>query len=265
MGKSSEAFRTISEVSDILQVPQHVLRFWETRFTQVKPVKRAGGRRYYRPGDVALLAGIRKLLHEDGLTIRGVQKVLREKGVRHVASLVPVALGDEAIETAGPHGTWQDVPAQRADAPPALQPAPDDLPADPDDTSWPPSPDPEPASAAGKQPRAAAANRDSSRDDTPTLPFEETGAPLPIAPRPPRPGLPGGRAPGSNPDSSESRTIPEAGALSPAQTDLRRVARLLRAMDKARGKPSPDGLQRAYRRLVALRERLDQDPTEKRG
>jgi DNA-binding transcriptional MerR regulator len=85
--KSAEAFRTISEVSQELDVPQHVLRFWESRFTQVKPVKRAGGRRYYRPDDVDLLKGIRALLYTDGLTIKGVQKVLKERGLRHVAEL----------------------------------------------------------------------------------------------------------------------------------------------------------------------------------
>lgn len=88
MEKSPEAFRTISEVADLLETPAHVLRFWESRFPQIRPVKRAGGRRYYRPGDVALLAGIKKLLHDDGLTIRGVQKILREQGIRHVAGLV---------------------------------------------------------------------------------------------------------------------------------------------------------------------------------
>ena len=82
--KSPEAFRTISEVADELDVPQHVLRFWETRFTQVKPLKRGGGRRYYRPEDVMLLRGIRRLLYEDGMTIKGVQKVLRERGVKSV-------------------------------------------------------------------------------------------------------------------------------------------------------------------------------------
>jgi resuscitation-promoting factor RpfA len=87
--KSPEAFRTISEVAEWLGVPTHVLRFWESRFSQVKPVKRAGGRRYYRPADMELLGGIRKLLHEDGMTIRGVQKLLREKGVRHVAEMAP--------------------------------------------------------------------------------------------------------------------------------------------------------------------------------
>ncbi|HAA91300.1 MAG TPA: MerR family transcriptional regulator [Rhodospirillaceae bacterium] len=80
--KSADAFRTISEVSGELDVPQHVLRFWETKFTQVKPMKRGGGRRYYRPDDVALLMAIRALLYDDGYTIRGVQRLLREKGVR---------------------------------------------------------------------------------------------------------------------------------------------------------------------------------------
>jgi DNA-binding transcriptional MerR regulator len=86
-GKSPEAFRTISEVSVELDVPQHVLRFWETRFSQVRPIKRAGGRRFYRPEDVALLRGIRSLLYSDGYTIKGVQKVLRDKGWRHVAEM----------------------------------------------------------------------------------------------------------------------------------------------------------------------------------
>lgn len=87
MDKSPDAFRTISEVADFLETPAHVLRFWESRFPQIKPVKRAGGRRYYRPADVALLAGIRQLLHQDGMTIRGVQKILRDQGVRHVIGL----------------------------------------------------------------------------------------------------------------------------------------------------------------------------------
>ncbi len=87
MDKSPDAFRTISEVADQLETPAHVLRFWESRFPQIRPVKRAGGRRYYRPSDVALLTGIKRLLHDEGLTIRGVQKILRDHGVRHVAGL----------------------------------------------------------------------------------------------------------------------------------------------------------------------------------
>ena len=80
--KSPEAFRTISEVSKDLAIPQHVLRFWETKFMQIKPIKRGGGRRYYRPEDVQLLKGIKNLLYNDGYTIRGVQKVIKENGTR---------------------------------------------------------------------------------------------------------------------------------------------------------------------------------------
>lgn len=96
MAKSPEAFRTISEVAELLGVPAHVLRFWETRFPQIRPVKRAGGRRYYRPSDVALLGGIRFLLHDQGVAIRGVQKMLREQGVRHVGGLADRELLREA-------------------------------------------------------------------------------------------------------------------------------------------------------------------------
>jgi len=86
LGKAPEAFRTISEVAEELDVPKHVLRFWETKFTQVKPMKRGGGRRYYRPEDVDLLRGIRTLLHDEGYTIRGLQRVLRQQGVNYVKS-----------------------------------------------------------------------------------------------------------------------------------------------------------------------------------
>jgi DNA-binding transcriptional MerR regulator len=97
MNKSPEAFRTISEVAEQLDVPAHVLRFWETRFAQVKPVKRGGGRRYYRPDDVRLLRGIRGLLYDDGMTIKGVQKILREQGVRHVIALGTQVDGQDAV------------------------------------------------------------------------------------------------------------------------------------------------------------------------
>lgn len=84
MDKAPDAFRTISEVADDLDIPQHVLRFWETRFTQIKPMKRSGGRRYYRPDDVDLLRGIRRLLYGEGYTIRGVQRILKEQGIKAV-------------------------------------------------------------------------------------------------------------------------------------------------------------------------------------
>jgi DNA-binding transcriptional MerR regulator len=95
MGKAADAFRTISEVADWLDVPAHVLRFWESKFTQIKPVKRAGGRRYYRPADMTLLGGIKVLLHDQGMTIKGAQKYLRENGIQQVSYLSP-PLDDEA-------------------------------------------------------------------------------------------------------------------------------------------------------------------------
>ncbi len=97
MAKSRDAFRTISEVAEWLETPAHVLRFWESKFTQIKPVKRAGGRRYYRPADMELLGGIKQLLHEDGMTIKGVQKVLREHGVRHVSSLNATSVDEDGV------------------------------------------------------------------------------------------------------------------------------------------------------------------------
>ena len=124
--KSPDAFRTISEVSDILDEEPHVLRFWETKFTQIRPVKRSGGRRYYRTGDVALLAGIRFLLRDRGMTIKGTQRLLREKGVRYVAGLAPDAPFDpdlivtdvpapaQIVELDGHRPTRALVPAPRA-------------------------------------------------------------------------------------------------------------------------------------------------------
>ena len=89
MSKSADAFRTISEVAEWLDLPTHVLRFWESKFLQIKPVKRAGGRRYYRPRDMQLIGGLKTLLHDDGMTIRGAQKLLKENGVQHVIDLSP--------------------------------------------------------------------------------------------------------------------------------------------------------------------------------
>jgi DNA-binding transcriptional MerR regulator len=87
LDKAPDAFRTISEVAEDLDIPQHVLRFWETRFSQIKPMKRSGGRRYYRPDDVDLLRGIRRLLYGEGYTIRGVQRILKEHGIGSVQRL----------------------------------------------------------------------------------------------------------------------------------------------------------------------------------
>jgi DNA-binding transcriptional MerR regulator len=103
MAKSADAFRTISEVSAELDVPKHVLRFWEQRFKQLKPLKRGGGRRYYRPEDVELIKGIKALLNRDAYTIRGVQRILKEQGVELVKR---VAKGDAtALITAVPQSS----------------------------------------------------------------------------------------------------------------------------------------------------------------
>lgn len=104
--KSPDAYRTISEVAEDLDLPQHVLRFWETRFSQIRPLKRSGGRRYYRPADVELLKGIRYLLYGEGYTIKGVQRILKEQGPKAVQSLVQ-----------GPGGEGAGVPYLEAAAP----------------------------------------------------------------------------------------------------------------------------------------------------
>ena len=97
MDKNPEAFRTISEAADDIGLPQHVLRFWETRFSQIKPLKRAGGRRYYRSGDIELLRAVKKLLHTDGYTIKGVQRLLKEKGGRALLVAAHGGAGQEAM------------------------------------------------------------------------------------------------------------------------------------------------------------------------
>ena len=125
MDKSPEAFRTISEVADELKVPKHVLRFWEAKFAQLKPMKRGGGRRYYRPEDVALLRGIRFLLYDDGYTIRGVQKILREQGPRFVMEQRPPVEGHDkkvgvAIEREIPDVAAEAAQSRSFSRPPGL-------------------------------------------------------------------------------------------------------------------------------------------------
>src|SRR5260221_11337919 len=111
--KAADAFRTISEVADELDVPQHVLRFWESRFREIKPMKRGGGRRFYRPDDVALLRGIRHLLYGQGYTIRGVQRILREHSVKFVQEVwLPGAPQPGAQES----DTLQSGPSQQGGA-----------------------------------------------------------------------------------------------------------------------------------------------------
>ena len=162
MSKSRDAFRTISEVADWLGTQPHVLRFWESKFNQVKPVKRAGGRRYYRPADMLLLGGIKHLLHDEGLTIKGAQKAIREHGIKHVAGLsqpldddiddtdITQELEAKAAEPAQDAPEAPSIalePTQRsADVVPLTAPAQDAAPAAPIDLS--PGTAEEPAQAA---------------------------------------------------------------------------------------------------------------------
>ena len=139
MSKAQEAFRTISEVADELGVPKHVLRFWEVKFPQVRPMKRGGGRRYYRPEDLELLRGIRHLLHAEAYTIKGVQKILREQGIDAVKDIARAAAAAAEAKGAGRKRR------RRAEArAPAAEPTP--VPA-------------EAASTTGPEPGASAASR----------------------------------------------------------------------------------------------------------
>lgn len=124
MEKYPDAFRTISEVAEDLDLPQHVLRFWETRFSQIKPMKRGGGRRYYRPQDIDLISGIRHLLYDEGYTIKGVQKLLRDNGSQYVIALgagdvakaeaILAARSDQAAPSIA--GTPEEKPAEEKSA-----------------------------------------------------------------------------------------------------------------------------------------------------
>lgn len=144
--KSPEAFRTISEAADVLDLPQHVLRFWETRFSQIKPMKRSGGRRYYRPSDIALLQGIRHLLYDEGYTIKGVQRILREQGIAHVVSFADQAIAEAPANPPAPRPN----PAPQPIAPTA-RPAPVPSPTSTSQTPLEPArPDPVRAALSGR-------------------------------------------------------------------------------------------------------------------
>lgn len=113
MAKGPEAFRTISEAADELSVPQHVLRFWETKFSFIRPMKRAGGRQFYRPSDISVLRGVKRLLHDEGYTIKGVQRLHREEGLRRLVgagageSVAPQATDGAAPRPGGRDGLYE--------------------------------------------------------------------------------------------------------------------------------------------------------------
>lgn len=164
--KSPEAFRTISEVASTLDLPAHVLRFWESRFSQIKPIKRGGGRRYYRPQDINLLRGIRELLHSEGESIKGVQKILREHGVRHVVAL---GSGDNQTSEPSPPAPEQHQPAKPVatlvpDPEPRPEPSPEPRPEPTPQKRQAQSPDQEPKRAQRPPARPAATGANPQRD-----------------------------------------------------------------------------------------------------
>lgn len=203
MDKAPDAFRTISEVAEWLGVQAHVLRFWESKFTQVKPVKRAGGRRYYRPSDMQLLGGIKALLHDDGMTIKGVQKTIKEQGIAHVSSLSP-ELCDEVTYGADTITAKATVLSFRPVTGPATEPTTHDPQADeidqaataetgepadppPDVSDAPPAPADEPPAAQQPEPvlAAPAAPVEPPVGENPILPsFLHRSAPPAFRPAP---------------------------------------------------------------------------------
>ena len=192
--KSLQAFRSISEVADILQVPQHVLRFWESKFAQIKPLKRRGGRRYYRLSDIELLCGVHKLLYSDRYTIEGVQKVLAQRGLRFVADIGRGALsidgGSIAVETE----------AADANAPGVEAPA-----EEPEEAPFPPSPPPAEAGQGGQPLGGTARQRLLQALDT----LEEIAADMQAqAALPPEDGAPEGDTPGGETPEGDKGEAP---------------------------------------------------------
>ncbi len=257
MDKSPEAFRTISEVADWLGTPTHVLRFWESRFTQVKPVKRAGGRRYYRPRDMELLGGIKKLLHDDGMTIRGVQKLLREEGVRHVSALSPRVGPDTGTDD----DLGEVIDGQAQEAPMAVDVPPDHpqnvVPIKAKDA---PAASPAPAALvaaptpAGEPELGPRGDTLVGPEDTPVTYRAAKGTRPPFAP----PTALGNDVP-ADPGDSDSRPPETArGAAPNTDTDPGSIIGALRHAKASNGPniADPKAASDIYRRLSALQKRM---------
>ncbi|WP_209425657.1 MerR family transcriptional regulator [Pararhodobacter sp. SW119] len=246
MKKAPEAFRTISEVSEILDTPAHVLRFWESKFYQVRPVKRAGGRRYYRPDDLALIAGIKHLLQDRGITIRGVQKIMQEEGVRHVIGLGrstrKLGVEEEAntgeVETAEATAAPKPSLVQRPSTSPDPAPATDGAEAR---TEPPPQRGARSLPAASQVSPAEAASDEAPAEDTsptssPSTPVAASGPSTARRPLPPLPDL----SPDPDPEGprlAESlRKLPEDSAARAAMAPIaQRLDRLLDRMAEVSG------------------------------
>lgn len=230
MHKAPDAFRTISEAAELLDTPAHVLRFWESKFAQLKPVKRAGGRRYYRRSDIDLLAGIKLLLHEQGMTIRGVQKLLQEKGRQHVASLAPITTPELVeIETGAETEAHESESGPTAPAASADEVSPE-APAQPPKTLQPDTLDGPPAAPV----TSGDPSKDAPKDDDADAPPDLASAPQPSP----------------TPDA-----LPPAAAI-PAQPRPTRLAHLIRTQPLAQ--PDRAKLAPLAERLTALLAQMAQ-------
>jgi DNA-binding transcriptional MerR regulator len=261
MAKSPDAFRTISEVAEWLGIQAHVLRFWESKFSQVKPVKRAGGRRYYRPSDMLLIGGIKKLLHEDGFTIKGVQKILREEGMSHVAQMSPplddVTLKETVAEELEAQAAQQETPV--ADTLPADDtPAEQELPfvsAEPDAIADEPAPlhaetpaAPEPFFA-----RSAPASVPEPSEPAPALAPDMDGSPAVVEPSVPV-------EPVAETHAAPPPARPRIADIPPftAEADFPATTGVLTALQQIKHMDGQDRAQIAplMTRLAALRDRM---------
>jgi DNA-binding transcriptional MerR regulator len=179
MAKSAQAFRTIREVADWLGIAAHVLRFWESKFSQIKPVKRAGGRRYYRPSDMELVGGIKVLLHDRGMTIRGVKKMITDEGLDAITALSPSIDGiadDAEMIDVTPDQEWEQDAASEDDAP--VEDTPSEEPAPVDATPAPATPvtDPAPTAPVEAETTPAPTQEDTPAPSPPATPHREGGA-----------------------------------------------------------------------------------------
>ena len=247
--KSRDAFRTISEVADWLDVPTHVLRFWESRFSQIKPVKRAGGRRYYRPSDMRVIGGVKTLLHDQGMTIRGVQKLFREEGIKHVSSYSPRLHGETGEVMAPPDADVIDATAEPAVSAPPARSSRDAVP-DPVIDEAPRAAEAEPEDEAAAP---VFAHRSAPAADKP-VPDEDKAEPLPdlvdamtAAPEPeaPRPTIP------DTPDVPDSDPADDAAEFARGPS----VAARLRLVDAAAMDANRADLIAAAEKLRAFLER----------
>jgi DNA-binding transcriptional MerR regulator len=263
MDKAPDAYRTISEVAEDLDLPQHVLRFWETRFSQIKPLKRGGGRRYYRPDDVELLKGIRHLLYKEGYTIKGVQRILKEQGVKAVQAFIRQSEAQPfAVVPESPPRPAAPVPPVQAYQPERF--ADEDMPPAPSSGNDAANDSPfedAPVHGAPAQSRPAefepAQSRPADEIAIPA-PAEPVPAAAPVAPRPPASPVPsnshvsmfrGGVRQGENP----------AGSLGDFTNRIRE--RVDSAPPSDAGVPGTDGadlLRLALEDLIACRARIDQ-------